>query len=503
MDPRAAFLEAFDRHLRRRRLAVGLEGARRGGRRALAAALALLLLTALGVLPPPGEPLTAALLFAGFLLLGSLLGAGRSLLEEGGARSLERALDGVLGGTDLVATAVALAGRPGAGGRFGAAVLDRATGEVGALPPERVGPLPRPPWALLGIALLAAVLLALLPKGGLGLLPGLGVGWGRGGRAAPGGLHAGPAKEHPAGDPRGGGGEPRPGVEPPPAEGDAAPPPPPPAPPPEPPPPPPKPPEVARLSLSPLARVYPSAGPVTLGAVLEGGPGAAGGVEVDLAFAVDGGDAVPVRAPLRIAAGGRAVRAPDLRSLPGLSKALTPGKHRVRGEARDGQGRTVATSEEVAIEIEGGDSPDPDPKPKPDPDPKPDPKPDPEPETPPPPPPPPPAAAPPPGRNPGGTPPGVEPEEEPAPPPSSFERKRIQPLFGEGEEILKRGPVLVLDPEGGRGDPAREAPPAEVLAEVRARAESAARREGMDPADRDTIRLYFEALRRRIEGGGR
>jgi hypothetical protein len=64
---------------------------------------------------------------------------------------------------------------------------------------------------------------------------------------------------------------------------------------------------------------------------------------------------------------------------------------------------------------------------------------------------------------------------------------------------VKRGPILVLDPGGGRGSPPRAMPPEEVLSEVRARAEEAARREGVDPRDLETVRLYFESLRRLVE----
>jgi hypothetical protein len=77
----------------------------------------------------------------------------------------------------------------------------------------------------------------------------------------------------------------------------------------------------------------------------------------------------------------------------------------------------------------------------------------------------------------------------------------VQPLFGEGPDAVKRGPLLVLDPEGGRGTPPRAMAPEEALSEVRARAEEAARREGVDPRDLETVRRYFEALRRLVEEG--
>ena len=219
-------------------------------------------------------------------------------------------------------------------------------------------------------------------------------------------------------------------------------------------------------------------------------------MDLDLALSVDGGAPVPVRRPFRIADGGREARTQDLRSLPGLGAKLGPGKHRVSGELRDGAGKAVATAPEVEITVEGeeekeegGGTPPPPPAPapgagKPEPPPI-----------------PPPPSAPPPPPSPGAPPPPAPPPPVIPLPPSAFQDKRIRPLFGDGEEIVKKGPILVLDPEGGRGEPAREAPPEEVLAEVRARAEAAARREGIDPADAATVRRYFEALRRLVEGG--
>ena len=69
MDPAAAFRDAFESRLRRRRWAVALGGARRGGRRALGAALAILALLAMGILPPPGGAVLTAGLFLAFLAL--------------------------------------------------------------------------------------------------------------------------------------------------------------------------------------------------------------------------------------------------------------------------------------------------------------------------------------------------------------------------------------------------------------------------------------------------
>jgi hypothetical protein len=75
----------------------------------------------------------------------------------------------------------------------------------------------------------------------------------------------------------------------------------------------------------------------------------------------------------------------------------------------------------------------------------------------------------------------------------------VRPLFGEGAEVEKRGKILVLDPEGSRGEKPREVSPAEAVAEIRARAEDAARREGVAPGDAAAVQRYFEALRRLLE----
>jgi hypothetical protein len=480
MTAAAAFRDAFAFHLRRRRLASGMEGARRGGRRSLWGGLALLLLVVLGVLPPPGGPILTAGLFLAFLAAGTALGIASALRREGTAGGLAAALDGVLRGEGLVPAAAALAERPAAPGRFGTALLERAAEEVAALPPDRVGPLPRPPWRLLGLALLVAVLAALLPAGGFGVLPGFGRGWGSGGRpttgapvfGTPGEKKGGTPREAPAGRPS----EARPPAAPPKGHGER-----PVAPPPE---------TVADLSLLPLARTYLEGRSVTLGARAEGGPGAKDGTPLELFVSVDGKPAAGEGVRRRIAAGAREAWAFDLRSFPALLPDLGPGKHRVQGELRDASGAAVARAPEIGIEIEGdgsggkggggGAAPKPEPKPEPKPAPAPQ---------------PPEAAAPPPPPkgSPGGKPPA------PVLPPSGFEDRVVRPLFGEGASVEKKGKILVLDPEGSRGEAPREVAPEEALAEVRARAESAARREGIDPRDAEAVRRYFEALRRLLE----
>jgi hypothetical protein len=474
MSPAEAFRDAFAAHLRRRRLAAGLEGARRGGRRALAAAVVLLVLVVLGVLPPPGGPALSAGLLVALLGAGVAWGTADALRREGTAAGLAAEIDGVLDGAGLVPAASALAAKPAAPGRFGTALLERAAEEVAALPPERVGPLPRPPWRLLGLALLVAVLAALLPAGGFGLIPGFGKGWGTGGRPAtdvpvfgkPKEMAGGTAERKPEGKPEG---EPeRPPEAPPAAPG-----------------------PVANLALLPLARTYAEGRRVDVGVRVDGGPGAKDGADLELFVSVDGGDAAGEGARRRVAAGGRESRALDLRSLQALVPALGPGKHRVEGELRDAGGRTVARAAPVEIEIEGepgggsgGEQPQPQPKPQPKPQTKPDPAKSPD------------APEPPP---PTAGKPGGEKPPPPVLPPSDFEDRVVRPLFGEGASIEKRGKILVLDPEGSRGEAPREVPPEEALAEVRARAEDAARREGTDPRDAEAVRRYFEALRRLLE----
>ena len=486
MTSAEAFRDAFGRHLRRRRLAAALEGARGGGWRALLAAAGVLLLAVLGVLPRPERPEVALLLYAAFLVAGTVLGVLVALRRAGGSRATARALDGVLGREDLVATASALAGRSGSG-RFAGAVLERAGAEVAALSPDRVGPLPRPPWALLLLVAAVAALLPLMPPFGLGLLPGLGAGAGAGGPPRDDGVALGPRKEKDGGAPEQAA-KGKEAAEEQPAEKEA-----------KPPdevkkpseatPPAPSPGAVARLSLSALARTYPPAGPVTIGAVADGGPGAGSGTDLDLAVAVDGGPAVAEKRPFRLAAGGHEARALDLRTLPGLPALLGPGKHRVKGTLRDAAGNAVAEAPEIEVVVEGGsddrskgkgkgaEPPPPRPAPAPAPEQPPEPR----------------------APKPKGDRPAPKPE-APDIPESRFDRRFVQPLFGEGAEIEKRGPLLVLDPEGSRGEAPREVLPEEALREVKAAAETAARREGVDPRDLETIRLYFEALRRIVEG---
>jgi hypothetical protein len=85
-------------------------------------------------------------------------------------------------------------------------------------------------------------------------------------------------------------------------------------------------------------------------------------------------------------------------------------------------------------------------------------------------------------------------EAPPPPPPAAMDKKVVVPLFGEGEEVKKRGLVLVLDPGGGLETPPKERPLDEALPDARRRAESAVDRAGVRPEDRELVRRYFELL---------
>jgi hypothetical protein len=80
------------------------------------------------------------------------------------------------------------------------------------------------------------------------------------------------------------------------------------------------------------------------------------------------------------------------------------------------------------------------------------------------------------------------------PPPPALDKKVVVPLFGEGEEVKKRGLVLVLDPGGGIETPPKERPLDEALPDARRRAESAVDRAGVRDEDRELVRRYFDLL---------
>lgn len=188
----------------------------------------------------------------------------------------------------------------------------------------------------------------------------------------------------------------------------------------------------------------------------------------------------------------------DLRRIPRLADRLQPGEHTVRARFRDRSDGTTYDSEPAKFRIEadegdgkggGGGGKEP---PKPNPAPQPQPEPQPQPSTTPPPQPPPPP--------PGPTPSELPPEAKAPPPPEihpKFETQVVVPLFGEGDEVEKKGTTVVLVPGGGSSsEPPKTAPLADALPEAAKRAESAVDRAGVRAADRDLVRRYFEELRR-------
>ena len=82
----------------------------------------------------------------------------------------------------------------------------------------------------------------------------------------------------------------------------------------------------------------------------------------------------------------------------------------------------------------------------------------------------------------------------PPPPPVALERKIAVPLFGEGDLVKKRGPVLVLDPGGGTEAQPERRPIGDALPEAKRRAETAIDQARLSEADRALVRRYFELL---------
>lgn len=80
------------------------------------------------------------------------------------------------------------------------------------------------------------------------------------------------------------------------------------------------------------------------------------------------------------------------------------------------------------------------------------------------------------------------------PPPPPLDRHVVVPLFGEGDEVKKKGVVLVIDPSGGTATPQARRPLDDVLTDARRRAEDAVDSARVPAADRDLVRRYFELL---------
>jgi hypothetical protein len=165
----------------------------------------------------------------------------------------------------------------------------------------------------------------------------------------------------------------------------------------------------------------------------------------------------------------------DLAKIPGLR--LPPGEHTARARLTTRTDREEHASPPVKFRIRdragksgddgGGKKPPPKPEPKPKPQ---QPKPD-QPE-------------------PKDGPPNAPP---PLPPPQ-LDRKFVVPLFGEGELVKKKGPVLVLEPGGGTDAPPERRPIGDALPEAKRRAEAAVDQARLSDADRELVRRYFELL---------
>lgn len=205
------------------------------------------------------------------------------------------------------------------------------------------------------------------------------------------------------------------------------------------------------------------------------------------------GKEVPTRTELRV---GRATpqgvgEIQDLRRIPELADLLAPGEHTVRARLRDDADGTTYASEPAKFRVEsddpsggGGSGGAPPPQPKPQPTPQ---------------------------APPNQEPPPPQPDERPpdkpprgAPPPSpdipvKLDPQVVVPLFGDGEEVAKKGPTIVLVPGGGRSDaPTQPARLADALPDAVRRAEQDVDRAGVRAEDRDLVRRYFDALRRAV-----
>jgi len=236
-----------------------------------------------------------------------------------------------------------------------------------------------------------------------------------------------------------------------------------------------------RVTVTMTKDVFGAKEPVTatIAAVATGDlPGAS---EFDLRIGVDGGDedtGVVLRVDPSRPAGDRAEI--DLRRVPGLK--LAAGEHVAVARITTRTTHEEHVSEPVKFRIEAEEGPD-DKKDKGGGTPPPQ-------KSPPPPP-------PPHGQGPGDA--KKDPQQTPpAPPlpPVALDRKVVTPLFGEGDEVKKKGLVLVLDPGGGdAGAPVRK-PLEDALPDAKRRAEAAVDRSRLRDDDKDLVRRYFDLLGR-------
>ena len=169
----------------------------------------------------------------------------------------------------------------------------------------------------------------------------------------------------------------------------------------------------------------------------------------------------------------------DISKIPGLD--LAPGEHVARARLTTRTDREEHVSPPVKFRMRERDKNQGDDDQKKPPPPKPEPKPNPQDQ-------PKPQAQPPEQKG------GEQKPPPPPPPPPQLDRKVVMPLFGEGELVKKKGPVLVLDPGGGTEAPPERRPIAEALPEAKKRAESAVDQARLSEADRELIRRYFELL---------
>jgi hypothetical protein len=200
--------------------------------------------------------------------------------------------------------------------------------------------------------------------------------------------------------------------------------------------------------------------------------GAGGGARTfDVRISVDGIEA-DTGALLRVAPDakdGESVTI-DLRRVPGLR--IGPGERTARARLVTRTDREEHGSEEARFRVRGPEEPQGEgPKGE---EPKPEPKPQ--------------------GRESRPEPEEKPPESAPPPPPASTERKVVVPLFGEGELVRKKGPVLVLDPRGGSEGPPKRARVEDALPDARRRAEESVDVARLPDADRELVRRYFELL---------
>jgi hypothetical protein len=166
--------------------------------------------------------------------------------------------------------------------------------------------------------------------------------------------------------------------------------------------------------------------------------------------------------------GGKAVISVDGRRIEKMAEKLTPGKHRVAA-VLSGDG-IAAVSEEAEFEIEGekgggggGEKPPPPREEKPQAAPEPEPEPT------------------------GGG--------EPPPPPTAVEDRLVDPMFGEGDTVKKRGIALVPDPNAPSGAPPRRLSLSEAAEEAGRRGSTGVPTEKIRARDRDVVSRYFELLK--------